>query len=68
MSDLVTFMAMVLAGPLCGFVDSSLGMGHGVSATSVFLASGISPAIASASVHASEREENPKCLEKRSEN
>ena len=54
MSDLVSFLAMVLAGLLCGFVDSALGMGYGVSATTVFLAFGISPAIASASVHTSE--------------
>jgi len=54
MSDLVTFLTVILAGLVCGFIDSSLGMGYGVSATSVFLAFGISPAIASASVHTSE--------------
>ena len=54
MSDLLTFLAMILAGLVCGFIDSALGMGYGVSATSVFLTFGISPAIASASVHTSE--------------
>jgi uncharacterized membrane protein YfcA len=54
MTDLSTFLVTVLAGLVCGFIDSSLGMGYGVSAASVFLSFGISPAIASASVHTSE--------------
>ncbi|MBS7633553.1 sulfite exporter TauE/SafE family protein [Candidatus Bathyarchaeota archaeon] len=54
MSDILTFVSIMLAGLVCGFIDSALGMGYGVSATSVFMAFGISPAIASASVHTSE--------------
>ncbi len=52
--DLLMFLIMMFAGLVCGFIDSSLGMGYGVSATTVFLTFGISPAIASASVHTSE--------------
>jgi uncharacterized membrane protein YfcA len=54
MSGLLTLSAMILAGLVCSFIDSTLGMGYGVSATSVFLTFGISAAIASASVHTSE--------------
>ena len=50
----MSFLAMVLAGICCGFIDSSLGMGYGVSATSVLLTFGVTPALASASIHASE--------------
>jgi len=42
------------AGLVCGFVDSSLGMGYGVTSTTVLVTFGISPAIASASIHTSE--------------
>ena len=44
----------LLAGLACGFVDSSLGMGYGVTSTTLLVTFGIAPAIASASVHTSE--------------
>jgi len=48
------FMALVIAGLACGFVDSSLGMGYGVTSASVLVSFGIAPAVASASVHTAE--------------
>jgi len=50
----LSFWIYILVGLICGFVDSSLGMGYGVSATSVLVAFGITPAIASASIHTAE--------------
>lgn len=46
--------AFVLAGLFCGFIDSCLGMGFGVTSASVLVTFGVAPAIASASVHAAE--------------
>jgi len=46
--------AYILAGLFCGFVDSCLGMGYGVTSASVLITFGVAPAIASASVHAAE--------------
>lgn len=51
MGDLLTF---ILAGLICGFVDACLGMGFGVTSTSVLVTFGVAPSIASASVHAAE--------------
>ena len=48
------FIALVVAGLACGFVDSSLGMGYGVTSASVLVSFGIAPAVASASVHTAE--------------
>lgn len=48
------FIAFVLAGLACGFVDSSLGMGYGVTSATVLVSFGIAPAVASASVHTAE--------------
>ena len=48
------FLIYIIVGLVCGFVDSSLGMGYGVSATTVLISFGITPAIASASIHTSE--------------
>lgn len=48
------FLALVIAGLACGFVDSSLGMGYGVTSASVLVSFGIAPAVASASVHTAE--------------
>lgn len=48
------FWIYILIGLLCGFVDSSLGMGYGVSAVSVLITFGLTPAIASASIHTAE--------------
>ena len=50
----MSFLTFILAGLFCGFVDSALGMGYGVTATSVLVTFGIAPAIASASIHTSE--------------
>jgi len=44
----------VIVGLVCGFIDSALGMGYGVSAVSVLVTFGITPATASASIHTSE--------------
>jgi len=49
-----TFIALVIAGLACGFVDASLGMGYGVTSASVLVSFGIAPAVASASVHTAE--------------
>ena len=48
------FLAFILAGLFCGFVDSALGMGFGVTSASVLITFGVAPAIASASVHMAE--------------
>ena len=48
------FWVFVLVGLVCGFIDSSLGMGYGVSSTAVLVSFGFAPAIASASVHTAE--------------
>lgn len=50
----MNFLAFLLAGLFCGFVDSCLGMGYGVTATSVLITFGVAPAMASASVHTAE--------------
>jgi uncharacterized membrane protein YfcA len=44
----------VLVGFIAQIIDGSLGMAYGVSANSFLLSLGLSPAVASASVHASE--------------
>lgn len=45
---------LALAGLVAQLIDGSLGMGYGVTSTSVLLAGGLSPAVASASVHLAE--------------
>ena len=50
----VSFVLLVFVGFIAQIIDGSLGMAYGVSANSFLLAIGLSPAIASASVHASE--------------
>ncbi len=47
-------LAYILVGLVCGFIDSSLGMGFGVTSSTILITYGIAPAIASASVHAAE--------------
>lgn len=47
-------ISFVIAGLFCGFVDACLGMGFGVTSTSVLVTFGVAPAIASASVHTAE--------------
>lgn len=44
----------ICVGFLAQVIDGSLGMGYGISASSLLLSSGLSPAIVSATVHASE--------------
>jgi len=48
------WLIALLAGLICGFIDSCLGMGYGVTSATVLVAFGVSPTIASASTHASE--------------
>jgi len=50
----MNILVFVLAGLFCGFIDSCLGMGFGVTSASVLISFGVAPAIASASVHAAE--------------
>jgi uncharacterized membrane protein YfcA len=51
----ITFLiGMILAGFAAQFIDGTLGMGYGVSSTSLLVAIGLAPAIASASVHTAE--------------
>ena len=47
-------LAFIMAGLFCGFIDACLGMGFGVTSTSVLVTFGVAPAIASASVHTAE--------------
>ncbi len=49
-----TILIFVLGGFIAQMVDGALGMAYGVTATTFLLSFGISPAAASASVHASE--------------
>src|SRR5688500_9366253 len=48
------FFLLALAGVIAQLVDGSLGMAYGVSSTTVLLAAGVAPALASASVHIAE--------------
>jgi uncharacterized membrane protein YfcA len=51
----ITFLiGIALAGFAAQFIDGTLGMGYGVSSTSLLVAIGLAPAIASASVHTAE--------------
>jgi len=50
----VQLLAIAVAGFLAQLIDGSLGMGYGVSSTSLLLALGLAPALASASVHLAE--------------
>ena len=51
----ITFLiSMLLAGFAAQFIDGTLGMGYGVSSTSLLVAIGLAPAIVSASVHTAE--------------
>ena len=47
-------LVFILVGLVCGFVDSVLGMGYGVTSASLLVTFGVAPAVASASVHAAE--------------
>jgi len=50
----VTLIAIGFAGLIAQLVDGSLGMGYGVTSTSLLLTVGLAPALASASVHLAE--------------
>lgn len=47
-------LLLALAGVVAQLVDGSLGMAYGVTSTTVLLAAGVAPALASAAVHISE--------------
>ena len=49
-----SFFLLALAGVIAQLVDGSLGMAYGVSSTTVLLAAGVAPALASAAVHMAE--------------
>ncbi|HXG26437.1 MAG TPA: sulfite exporter TauE/SafE family protein [Candidatus Binatia bacterium] len=49
-----TLIAIAFAGFIAQLVDGSLGMGYGVTSTSLLLTLGVAPALASASVHLAE--------------
>lgn len=49
-----TLLAIAIAGFIAQLVDGSLGMGYGVTSTSLLLTLGLAPAVASASVHLAE--------------
>lgn len=51
---MLTLLAIAVAGFIAQLVDGSLGMGYGVTSTSLLLSLGLAPAIASASVHLAE--------------
>ena len=51
MQELIIF---ILVGFIAQVIDGALGMAYGVSATTFMLSLGISPVVASASVHAAE--------------
>ncbi len=51
MGEIATF---IVVGFLAQMIDGTLGMAYGLSATTFMLAAGVSPAVASASVHAAE--------------
>ena len=48
------FFLLALAGVVAQLVDGSLGMAYGLSSTTVLLAAGVAPALASAAVHMAE--------------
>src|SRR5918996_2208030 len=49
-----SFLLLAIVGLIAQLVDGSLGMAYGVTSTTLLLAVGISPALASASVHIAE--------------
>ena len=51
---MLTLLAIAAAGFTAQLIDGSLGMGYGVSSTTLLLALGLTPALASASVHLAE--------------
>lgn len=51
---MIGLLAVALAGFAAQFVDGSLGMGYGVTSSTLLIALGLTPALASASVHLAE--------------
>ncbi len=51
LNDYATFFPMLLFGFLAGYIDGAIGMGFGVTSSSLILTMGIVPAVVSASVH-----------------
>lgn len=51
---MTVLLAIAVAGFIAQLVDGSLGMGYGVTSTSLLLTLGVAPALASASVHLAE--------------
>ena len=49
-----SFIVLAIVGLVAQLVDGSLGMAYGVTSTTLLLAVGVSPALASASVHLAE--------------
>ena len=49
-----SFIVLAIVGLAAQLVDGSLGMAYGVTSTTLLLAVGVSPALASASVHIAE--------------
>jgi uncharacterized membrane protein YfcA len=54
MSAETNFIILIIAGLICGFIDSFLGMGYGITSVTVLITFGIAPAVASASIHTAE--------------
>ena len=54
MMHTLTFVEISIIGFLAQIIDGTLGMGYGVSSSVLLISMGISPIIASASVHTSE--------------
>src|SRR3954452_11486787 len=51
---MIVLIAIGFAGFIAQLVDGSLGMGYGVTSTTLLLSVGLAPALASASVHLAE--------------
>lgn len=50
----MSFWILILIGLSCGFIDTTLGMGYGVTIASLLITFGYAPAVISASIHTSE--------------
>ena len=58
------FWSAVAVGFFAQAVDGALGMAYGVTATTILLSQGVTPAVASASVHAAEKIGRASCRER----
>lgn len=50
----MSWVILIVIGLFCGFIDTTLGMGYGVTIASILITVGYAPAIVSASIHTSE--------------